>query len=327
MSKVLLSYPHDHNFIKEWAKILKKILIGYNIDPISINTILNSIAKSFGYTDWAHLAYYNTSFVWFTDINSELHFAINNILEHLEKSLKLDLTNNSSLYNDIITHICIFSSSKVEPSDSKHTMELLLVPLDNEGGYNIIPFISELDLVFRIEFYLEFQKFSRDIIKIKNPLLPKLNSINRSHTYPLYNTINELLPNGYLFIARHKCQYVGFNYVLDDELDIPPHIIEKQFYRLGFVNPTAMIYKFHKTKNKITVSNVTTQTDTNFRFNVLLDSPMYHQVCEALEVQGQPYLYLDFEQYVSPLFKRPKVLTGDSYVERCNNLMKEHFYK
>lgn len=329
MSKVLLSNPHDLNQIKDWARTLKNILNHHGIDKVSRTTILNVVAKSLGYTEWAYLVQYNKSRVWFTDVNAEINYQLNKILTNLSIIYGIDIHRNSTIHNDIIFHLRsngLTTTLNVDEHNTERSLQMLLVPSNQENYYDIIPFVGELDLVMRLEhFSLQSPLFGHSI-KLNVPLSREKNISRFPPSNPLHKTLNEILPNGYAFIAHSKYQYTGFDYVLEKDLDIPKNVEEAKLFELAFMNPNAIIYQFKKDKaQRIEVSNVTEHIETKLKINVRLNSRTYQHLIEMFQLKGRETLYLNFEHYTLPIGQRPQSLNGTTFLERCDNFIKERF--
>ncbi|RZR29860.1 hypothetical protein [Vibrio vulnificus] len=329
MSKVLLSNPHDLNLVKGWAKTLQNILKRHGIRPPSKITILNIVARPLGYTDWAHLAQYNRSLVWFTDINAELNHVIDEVFSLLASSNGINVQKNSQLYNDLIFNLCAFglipSTHENEPSTNR-IVELLLVPNTANNSYEVIPFCDEVDLVLRLGNYVPNSILFGKTVNFEKPLPIAINEVSCPPSIPLHRTIHDLLPKGYAFIAYHKCQYVGVTYVLGDELKIPESLIQNKLMEASFINPNKVVYEFKKTRHSdIVITNVTEFIDSQLKINVKRNFKVYEALIEMFEREGHNTLYVDFGNYMLPVGKRPKELLGAKYLERCDNVMAERF--
>ncbi|HAS8375689.1 hypothetical protein [Vibrio vulnificus] len=329
MSKVLLSSPYDLNLIKEWAETLQNILGHHGINEVARNTILNIVARSLGYTEWAHLVQYNKSRVWFTDINAEINYLINKILANLSTVYGIDIQRNSNLHNDVIFHLRnggLATTPSIDEPNTERSMQMLLVPGNRENYYKIIPFVDELDLVMRLESFSQNSLLFGHTVKANGPLPLAKNKVRFPPSYPLHKTLHDLLPSGYAFVAHSKYQYAGFDYVLDADLDIPENVIMAKLLEVMFVNPQAIVYEFKKTKNNhIKITNVTEHIETSLKINVRPNSQIYLPLIEMFQIEGKQTLYMDFEHYTLPLGKRPQSLSGTTYLERCDNVIKERF--
>lgn len=191
--------------------------------------LLFLIANELGYKNWEDLHAYNQSDVLFTDIFQLLHAITPSLIKRL-------LNENDVTKQGLTTaQAQKYLTENFNPSDNSEwlrhaqvkngpiNVKTLLLP-KGSGVYAIIFFNSYVDLALRLE--SELEDVSRNQIRFDTTFQPGLSAKTKHnkapvrYTYPVYAFLQSMIPSGSVFLAETDHYVVGFDYVLNDDIDI-----------------------------------------------------------------------------------------------------------